>query len=626
MAQITQQIIPVAVQVAPTGACANGSPPRMVVSTGIIYSCQAGTWGTVGSGGATFPATKGVVCNTSTTASNSCSASVLASSIKNPVAGASAEYPMLDGSGTTVTDVSGNGNNAVFSSSPPTWLSYGLSFSDEGFIIATPQVVNTPITTLRSFYIAHCTANIGQNSGTAFGGAALVSQFQPFTGTSSSAGGLNLYGGGGSINSIISPILAVVTIPGFTTTTQLPSAVGGCHVYGWSITSPTDSKDHLTIDGVEQPSYLLQGSSSANAAIPSPGFYQIGTDAFLNGLRGVVSYAVYFPTAHTIAQMQQETAYIQAQLNLRPTFPRYPVLNNAVTPQLIFVGDSLTAGFEGSSQWTAAVTPNLTYTVTNLGVQSLSAVDACALSAQRWAQQTVSGQSTIFVWAGTNDFGYGFSAAQIWQSLSSCVAKAHALGSRIVISTMISANGRDANKDLLNPLIRSQWQAVGFDGLDDLASVAALGGDGASSNTACFQSDGTHLTGPGSGTCAIVGSIDLTGYGIVAALASNTINTLDGSNQDNPTLTSSNAFVSAPANNFTVQTPTAAGTYALVDCQGQSMPRTLVNGSGTFTITVSAINSQTITGLAAVLANTTAKFTPVLISPTAGGCRWQRTQ
>lgn len=42
------QAIPsiVAVSVAPTGPCTNGLPMEYVISTGIIYSCQGGTWGT----------------------------------------------------------------------------------------------------------------------------------------------------------------------------------------------------------------------------------------------------------------------------------------------------------------------------------------------------------------------------------------------------------------------------------------------------------------------------------------------------------------------------------------------------------------------------------------------------
>jgi len=35
---------------APSGSCTNGQPMEYVISTGILYSCQGGTWGQVGTG------------------------------------------------------------------------------------------------------------------------------------------------------------------------------------------------------------------------------------------------------------------------------------------------------------------------------------------------------------------------------------------------------------------------------------------------------------------------------------------------------------------------------------------------------------------------------------------------
>src|ERR1035441_7927820 len=42
---------------APSGSCSNGSPIRVVINLGTLYSCQSGTWGQI-SGGAsmTYPA------------------------------------------------------------------------------------------------------------------------------------------------------------------------------------------------------------------------------------------------------------------------------------------------------------------------------------------------------------------------------------------------------------------------------------------------------------------------------------------------------------------------------------------------------------------------------------------
>jgi len=40
---------------APTGACTNALPDQQVVSTGVLYSCQGGTWAVVGGGGGGGP-------------------------------------------------------------------------------------------------------------------------------------------------------------------------------------------------------------------------------------------------------------------------------------------------------------------------------------------------------------------------------------------------------------------------------------------------------------------------------------------------------------------------------------------------------------------------------------------
>ena len=40
---------------APSGACTNGSPAQIVISTGVLYTCQASTWAIVGGGGGGGP-------------------------------------------------------------------------------------------------------------------------------------------------------------------------------------------------------------------------------------------------------------------------------------------------------------------------------------------------------------------------------------------------------------------------------------------------------------------------------------------------------------------------------------------------------------------------------------------
>jgi hypothetical protein len=538
------------------------------------------------------------------------------------IAGAIAEYPMDDGTGITVRDVSGNGKDATFANGPsaPSWLPYGVAFLNTAGSYSNNQWIDTPLTTFGTAYVAYCTPTaLAMNTGTA--GFNAVGAVPTLIGSSSNTSGIFLAGSNLFQVGHMSVMPSIFNDAGVTNSVA-NEIDGGCHIYGFSVGS---SQDHLTVDGAETP-YVQQGASASLVA--TTGHYQLGTGQSNDGnlfLKGVIGYVVFFPSSHTVAEMMQETSYIEHQLSLRPAYPSYPVLSNATTSQWIGAGDSLTAGFAGSSQWTAGLTFDNPYTVSNYGIGGMYAIDVCNMADQRWAASVVPGRSIVQVWAGTNDFAFGnFNAAQVWASLSTCATKAKQYGARSIIATMISRGGWDASKNALNALIRANYKQAGFDYLNDIAAVPALGADGAYSNSVCFTSDAIHLTGPGPGACGSIEGIGLTGYGIVEQLSENAVNTMDGSTMTNPDVSTSNAFVSTYKNNYVVQTPTSDATFQLVDCQGQSSPRVVVNGSSVFTITVSTSGGWPLIGSPSLLPNTSATFTPSVVSSATGGCQWTR--
>ena len=90
-----------------------------------------------------------------------------------------------------------------------------------------------------------------------------------------------------------------------------------------------------------------------------------------------------------------------------------------------------------------------------------------------------------------------------------------------------------------------------------------------------------------------------------------------------------NAYTVAVKDAYVLQTPTAAATNTLIDATGLTgQTRTITNGSATYTITVSGTGASgsTIVGSTAILPNTTAVFTDQLVSASAGGNQWVRTQ
>ncbi len=552
-----------------------------------------------------------------------------------PVPAGGGEYPMMDGTGSVVSDISGNGNALNFCAAPntPTWYPYGLAFLDTGAITGTSVAcLNTPFSTFDTVYFATISPNLVQSTG-------VNDSSLPFQ-TSPTMFGRS--GGSGSIivesQSYTNAFQPTVYLGGSTT---LPDGYGGAHVFGFTCGTSTSSVDHWVVDGQEPANYQTQGSSCP--AIPiTGGVYQVGTfqNQASNGYRGVITYLIVYPGQHTVAQMKLVERYIQARLAARTTMPVYPNRTTLRTPQFIALGDSLTASYGGSAPWSSTLSLNSTYQVTNNGIYANTAFDMCKLGDQSWAQNIVPGRSTLHLWAGTNDVSIlGKSASDIWMSLVACGVKAKQMGARTIVATMIDRNGSNnsllSQKNALNTIIRANWRSSGaFDALNDIAAIPALGADSASANvttgTGCFANDKVHLVGPGAGSCASLvvsgTTTTLSGYGLVAQTVSNAVNTLDGSSQTAPDLSTTNAFTEGFANNFVVQTPTGAATHTLVDCLGQASPRTVVNGSPTYPVTVSAVNAEIVTGSTTVAPQSTATFMPMLTSASTGGCSWLRTQ
>ena len=68
-AQVSNPSI-LSVSTAPSGPCAGGLPNQQVISSGVQYTCQGGTWGIIGTGGYTItsPGTAYAVGNGQATA------------------------------------------------------------------------------------------------------------------------------------------------------------------------------------------------------------------------------------------------------------------------------------------------------------------------------------------------------------------------------------------------------------------------------------------------------------------------------------------------------------------------------------------------------------------------------
>jgi hypothetical protein len=534
----------------------------------------------------------------------------------NPISGATAEYPFTDGSGTSVADITGNGNTGTLSSgSAPTWTTYGLSFNTGSG--TNNQYVQTPIKTWRTLVLNVCPTTYAQNSTGNF----TASLFSSFAGTPS-GGGIDLVSSGPAYNNLASfaSFYPGIYATGTSFNTGAQTGTAGCPTIVYTL----DTSDHIYVNGTEI-SYQSQGSSASSVTTTSTGYVLGGAAASNFSFIGTINYAIFYPGVLTSSQVKSVTTFINAQVLARQNYPMSTQPATASGNQLICNGDSLTSAINGTSTWcnNSNLPTTNTYNKVVWAISSDTAQNNVGANFMRTLSSVSpgGGRNICNHWLGTNDVSVSnqFTAAQTWAALQRLAIQDRAAGCFPVVGTMISRTGLDTQKNALNALIRANWQQSSFGALDDIAAVPGLGADGANTNVNCFSGDHIHLNGPGAGSCYN----SLSGYGVVGANLGNLVNSLDGSTASNPTITASNAYAQTFADNYVLQTPTASATDTLPDCTGLTgLKRTIVNGSSSFSITVNTSASQTITGSNSIGPNGKATFTCELTSPAAAGNYW----
>jgi hypothetical protein len=565
------------------------------------------------------------------------SGNVLSNQVTNPItANLTAEFPLNEGSGTSTRDISGNGYTATFAAggNAPAWGTWGIQFSNPGSFGITATWVQTTVKTWKTALVYACIGLPLGTTGTATGGLP-VAAFPALFGTPANTDSVSLIAGatGNNLTNQNDGAWQMATFaPGFSTSNWKTRALAPVPSPCGVVAATLDTNDHLYFNGVEV-AYSEQGAASAYATTTTTG-YQIGDHNNASGeaFKGTIGYVVFYSTVLTPAQIAQETQFIRYQVENRPGFPIPVAKLHTSSPSIVGIGDSLTACYNGNAACfnSTYITPlTNSYTIYNEGIGGQFAATNLSIGAVREGAvlSDAAGRNVCRIWEGTNDVANGWTAANTALSIQAHAKQARAEGcDRVIVSTMISRTGQDTNKNSLNAYLRQQWHGFA-DMLDDLAAVPNIGADSAYNNTsspACFNADHIHLTGPsGAGTC--MGS--LTGYAFVESQLAREINMLDGATLDYPTVTTSNAYTEADADNFLLQTPTAAATTTLIDCLGMTgIRRRITNGSGTYAITVSGSGSTTtITGSNSVAANTTAEFTCMLTGASSGGNYWLRT-
>jgi hypothetical protein len=495
------------------------TPQSTITAAGLYYAMVAGTTqfslcaSSYVSGTAVvwFQGSKGTSAGIGFGSSSGSSGASLVTS------GLLAEYKFLDGSGTALSDSSGNGNAGTLctAGNAPTWLpntfttqtgpggglqkdvvpgTGGLSFAGSSSqCVVLPSALNPAKT-----YI-------------------LYTQFNPTTGSSNNQGVLMGTGASTQTSGLQYNFQDLATLgqiqPFNVGVSQTATRAGAVGVHCVGVTH--DTLDHVYVDGQEVLLYHQQNAGT----IPSSGVYQLGGSAAGsrgNFFTGQIFYAAFWNrvlTPSEVAQMcanpspnNQSAGYVPSLMMGRGVTQPYGFLPNLSLSvnSILADGDSLVNGNNGNftpptSFLSGANFLNGTWQWANIASQGTGMITTTGFGLNMdtqapdiWYTPNAE-RSAVVLWAGTNDIARALSANNVVGGMRNYCNARHAKGWKCFIVSMISRTGQDTGKNTLNGLIRQEWPTFA-DGLIDFGELELLGKDGASANANIFSGDGLHPT------------------------------------------------------------------------------------------------------------------------------------
>jgi lysophospholipase L1-like esterase len=535
-----------------------------------------------------------------------------------PVSGANVDYRFMDGSGTMVSDASGNGNNGTLGagSLAPSWTGSGLAFTTLQNV-SLPAALNSNKTMCSGVYMTPISSIITLNN------------FAAMVTSSLGTGGVNLMYNltGSGYPGVFAPAIA----SGNSNRTSGGNVVSGFHVMCYVLGGGSGDLDHLYIDGQETFYY----AQDASYGYQSSGHYYLGSSGVSawagSGFNGTYYRFAAWPTGLNAQQIAAVSGSIREEIALRgvDVTPRPVMLSS---PQLLAAGTSLTigAGLTPSQAWPSnlTLTNQPAYTVRNYGISGLTLLAISGNEANRFAPycRTQAGPSIYILQAGDNDFAtFGSATAQsVFASMAATTQIMKQAGCRVYLMTGFSKSGTDAagrtfdtDKDAYDAVILTNWKVAGADGVIDAGAIQPMGCDGCNTNATYFQPDNTHPT--------------VAGQLLVANAVNNVLNYASGYNGDDPNVVTTLPYTMTAADGYvSLNGVTGAGTLTLPDCTGQSGAVYRINNpQSTYAVSVKAGNAnQLINGLPAattvtVPGNGLLTLRDVPNPKTVSGCHWE---
>ena len=469
-------------------------------------------------------------------------------------------YDFSNQTGTTVSDRIGSNNGTLGGTTLPTWNGNGLAFTS-GSNVALPATLNTE----KTFYFA-----VFLNPITA--GAQTTNVYPALMSSSTGGTGFNvILQLPGQISTGQSDHIYTTTIYPNALSTASLNTLSGFEVLTIVCGNGAGNLDHIYLDGTEV-SYSTQ---SANCGAQTAGNLYLGQAQVSPWTGGFFPGTFYgfgaSSTQHTLAQVQQNVSAFFAMAAAKG-IPTTPLPVTLATPQLLAIGDSITAGTNAQTPFPSqlTLTNQPAYTITNGGIIGIRLAAILSHEANRYAPfcNTQAGPAVALLEGGTNDLASisPISPLATWSEAAAWATLMRRSGCTPFILTMISrtANGyagltMDALKDSYDALMLQQAKAAGFAGVLDVAANPLMGADGASANTTYFQAgDHIHPT--------------TLGNQLMGTAVSNGLNWYFGFNEANPhVLATLSGFTMTCADGYLdLGAITAAGNISLPDCTGAS--------------------------------------------------------
>lgn len=406
-----------------------------------------------------------------------------------PSTGLLAEYRFDEGSGSTLTDYSGNDRNGTYVGSP-TFIAGG-GFTAGGTTSPAQYAIGHTdfLLTAQTFYFA---VGIGTDSST---------NYHPIMGNSSGLTNLNIslsdmtdnaqffsaqvYGGSGPGSGGLAYSYDTIR----KTPSILAVVIDGTNV----------AQTKIYIDGKEVASYKTQALNCSLGRVGTPWFGGTNNSATSGVSKASYFYAASYSTLHTAAEVAQTTATIRDILDRRGTATPDYYKPTTTTAQILATGSSTTFG-TNSSAYLSLIQTRITFDKYVKGWPG--ATNELSFAADGFANLYFAPKASfniVLIQYGGNVTTSRNLYRAVYESIQIAVKAFKQAGWKVLVQTVIDRGdatglGVPGYFDAINGLIRSNFLR---EEIVDIAADPRFGVAGASNSLTYYNADKVHLNSTG---------------------------------------------------------------------------------------------------------------------------------